>query len=494
MFGILAKNLNRFSRIHNQDLIGIDLSVNDLKIVHVRSSFNKKELANILTYGINGLSDRDISKLIKDSFNRLNVKKPTVIGVLSSRMVITKNIEIPSTEPGEIREIMNLQASRYTPYSREEIVVDYVDIDVYKHSYTKILLVIVPCSIVKRQFEILEGAGIRLENVVLAPEALASFLPKRLGVDTEAAPLSIINMDKDFSDFAIVFKNNPLFIRNIPIGLHHLAAERDVYQSKFIDELVKSLDGYQNEDIEKGPAGIVLTGPVQEFKNLDAILNEALHLPVTVIPNFQNRVPFDQSLSSFSSGHLSFANAISSLFVLEETKINLIPAEIRLKRAIEEKGRDLIKTGIFILAIFVLVFSALISRLYFKNLYLDALNNKYLSLNEKTQRLENEFLKVSLIGKYLSARGYSLEVLTELYKVMPLDLQLNDIRFDNARSRFSIKGTAESMSTVFSFVDSMEKSKYFSDVKTKYTTKRKDGLRDVTDFEIDSLLDKEAGL
>jgi hypothetical protein len=40
-------------------------------------------------------------------------------------------------------------------------------------------------------------------------------------------------------------------------------------------------------------------------------------------------------------------------------------------------------------------------------------------------------------------------------------------------------------------VDVMENSKYFKDVKTRYTTKRREGARDVTDFEVNCLLDKE---
>jgi len=44
------------------------------------------------------------------------------------------------------------------------------------------------------------------------------------------------------------------------------------------------------------------------------------------------------------------------------------------------------------------------------------------------------------------------------------------------------------MSEVFSLVDSMEKTENFKDVKTKYTAKRKDGSRDLVDFEIYCLL------
>jgi hypothetical protein len=48
------------------------------------------------------------------------------------------------------------------------------------------------------------------------------------------------------------------------------------------------------------------------------------------------------------------------------------------------------------------------------------------------------------------------------------------------------------MSVVFSFVDSMEKSKIFKDVKTKYTSKRKDGTKDVADFEITCAFEKDS--
>jgi hypothetical protein len=46
------------------------------------------------------------------------------------------------------------------------------------------------------------------------------------------------------------------------------------------------------------------------------------------------------------------------------------------------------------------------------------------------------------------------------------------------------------MSTVFSFVENMGKSRYFREVKTKYTTKRQEGKKDVTDFEVNALINR----
>lgn len=490
MFGIDIKKLNPVSGMVNGELVGIDFSGDTLKLAHLRVSPNKKEIVNLLNRNISGLPEDDISKIIGTTFLELKTKNPKIINTIPSHLVITKNIEIPSVDPREIKEIISLQAGRHTPYSREEIIVDYIDIDTYKHSYTKILLVIVARNVVKRQFAVLDKAGLKLERVFFAPEGLAWSTAKILKIETEDSPVSVIHIDEGFTDFTIVFKNKTVFIRSIPIGVIHLMGEKEKYEMRFLEEVKRSLEAYQSEDIEKSPNMLVLTGAVEELKDLEIILNNTLHLPVKGISYFKNLMVSDQALKVASlARRLSFLNVIAPLLSWEEMKVDLVPEEIKLKRSIEDRGRDLIKTGIFILSIFVLIFSILISKIYFKSVYLKNLNTKYETLNQQARVLERDFSRISLIRNYLSNRGFSLETLSELYNLVPLDLEVSDIRFDE-QSKFTIRGTAESMSSVFSFVDSMEKSKYFKDVKPKYTMKRKDGLKDVTDFEITSLLSK----
>ncbi|MDB4349756.1 pilus assembly protein PilM [Omnitrophica bacterium] len=475
----------------NRELVGIDFSGNNLKIAGMKISAGKRELVNILTDNISGLDDADISKVIKASFAKLKIKNPYIVNTIPSHMIITKNIEIPSTNPQEIQEIINLQASRYTPYSREEIVVDYVDIDTYKNNYTKILLVIVARNVVKRQFEILNKAGIKLEKVTLAPESLAWSVPKILRLDTGTSPVSVIHIDDAFSDFIIISRNKPTFIRSISIGAQQLTEEKEAFGPKFIDEIKKSFEAYQSEDIEKGPRSLIMAGATEELKDLKTYLGNTLPLEVSVMDYFKSLSISKETLEAQpKAGRLSFFNVIASLLACNEVKVNLVPAEIRLRKSVEERGKDLIKTGILLLAIFILVFSILISKIYFKSTYLATIKTRYERLHREAEKLEGQFEKVTMIRDYLSKRGHSLEVLTELHDAAPIELELNDIRFEQG-GKFTVKGTARSMSTVFSFVDNMEKSEYFRDVKTRYTTKRKDGKKDVTDFEVNCFLNTE---
>lgn len=485
MFGI------SFEKFKNQDFVGIDLSTTSLKISHVRvSPPNKKEIISLVAENVTGVSDADIAKAISVRFHALKLKNAKIIDVLPSNLAITKNIEIPSVNPREIREIINLQAGRHTPYSREEIIVDYIDLGTYKRNYTKVLLVIVARSVVKRHFDIIEKAGVKLDRVGFAPEGFVRLSSRVFKLDAEPHPVSIIHIDDNFTDFSIAFKNKVLFVRSIPLGALHLKAEKEKSQTRFVEEIKKSFEAYQSEDIEKGTSSIVILGAVEDSQSLEVALADALHLQVKSLSYLKNLLLSAEALKNAASlASVSFLNSIAPIMSLDELKLDLVPQEIKLKKSFAERARDLVKTGIFSFIIFVLLFSLFISRIYFRGLYLKKLETKFALLDKDAKALEAKFSKIMLVKSYLSGRGFSLEILTELYKLVPLEMELVEIKFDG-QGKLSIKGTAESMSVVFALVDSMEKSEFFADVKTKYTTKRKEGKKDVSDFEIIAQLEK----
>ena len=485
-------NIDKFkflSGLTNQELVGVNFSGNNLKISHVKISPNKKEVVNLLNLDITGLGDIDISKSIQISIGALKGKNVEVIDVVPTQAVITKNIEIPSIEQKEIKEILNLQAGRHTPYSREEIIVDYVEIGTYKHSYTKVLLVIVARSVVKRHYEIFDRAGFRLKRVLLASEGLALAVSKTLRLEVENVPVNILHVDENFTDFSIVLKNKVIFIRSIPIGTFQLKNEKEVYQIKFVDEIKRSLEAYLGGDIEISPHMLILTGAEEGLKEIERLLNSTIHLPIKVLPyaNIFNISELARG-AVLKARQVSFFDVIAPILNCQDMKIDLIPEEAKVRRSIEERGKDLIKTGIFILTILIAIFFILASKIYFKGAQLNKLESKYSTINQEAKKLEKDLLKVGLVKNYLTNRGYSLEVLTELHELVSEDIELSEIRYE--ADKFSVKGTADVMSSVFSFVDRLEKSKYFKEVKTRYTTKRKDGLKDVTDFEIIALTER----
>ncbi len=485
------QKLDLISGIGNSELVGFDLSSVNLKICCVNVSAGKKELSGVFIRNTSGVAEEEISKIVLQFVRELKLKKPQYVLCVPSQLVITKNREVPSIDRKEIREIINLQAGRHTPYSREEVIIDYIPIGVYKQNYTKVLLLIVNSGVIKKQLVILEKAGIKIDKVILAQEALAAFSAKFFKFDP-AGVAALIHVDDLVTDFSIVFKNKVIFIRAIPLGRQQLAGEREKTLSKFLDEVKKSLDSYQVENIEKTPAMFVLSGALEGVDNLENCLNEAIHIPVRVAQYLASIPVTGQALAAPTlAKEASLLNVAAPLWVLGECRTSLIPEEVKLKMALAQRGRDLMAVGVTILTTLVLFFMMMMTEIYFKNAYLKKIEDKYRNLGSEAQKLEKIFQKNTQTRNYLLGRGASISVLAELYNLVPLNMELNYIKFEKD-GKFIIRGTAESRSTIFSFVDSMEKSPYFKEVKNKNTTKRLEAQKDVTDFEVNCLVNNKA--
>ncbi|MFH1507743.1 MAG: pilus assembly protein PilM [Candidatus Omnitrophota bacterium] len=474
-----------------KEFIGIEFGNNIIKIAHARQSGTFRSIAHLISKDITGLSDNDMRQVVLSCLEQVNAKSPLVTVSIPANLVITKNIEVPSTNAQEIREIINLQAARHTPYSREEIIVDYIDIGTYKNNYTKIVLVIVLAAQVKKNFELLEKIGLKVNKVIFSAEGVASSSSKLLKIDSSLHPVSVIHIDDSSSDFLIIFNNRLIFIRSIPMGAKQLRLEADKYLVKYGEEIKKSLESYQNEDIERMPLLFTITGATNQLKDVERVINDTVRLPTNTITYFSN-LSISRDIIQQASGedYNSYLNCIAALQSGHETKADLTPEDVKLRRSIQQRAREMIKAGILILAFFTLVFLALLSKIYFKSFYLNSLTKRYDPINTEAKKIQDDFNKVNMIRNYLSRRGISIEVMAEFYDKIPLEIELSDIRYDEL-GKLTVRGTAESMSIVFSFVDELEKSPYFKEVKTKYTTKRKDGKRDFTDFEINCVLEKK---
>ena len=344
MFKTGIQRLNPLKR-KTSELVSLSLG-NSLTIASTTASLSKKEISGIFSKNINSLNDDEISKIVKEGFTELKIKNPKIICVITSQLAITKNIEIPSTDPQEIKEIINLQAGRHTPYAREEIIVDHINIGTYKNSYTKILLVIVARAAVKRHYEILAKNRPEAGKGFFAPEALGLASSKMLKVESDNSPLSLVHVDETVTDFTVIFKRKPLFIRSIPIGIQSFALDKDKNQLRFADELKKSIESYQNEGIADVPSKFILTGAIEELSGLSEVLNNS-RVPLKITTYLGGFHLHPEALKALSAAkHVSFLNVIAGLFFSDELKVDLVPEEVRLARALEERGRELIKIGI----------------------------------------------------------------------------------------------------------------------------------------------------
>ena len=144
--------------------------------------------------------------------------------------------------------------------------------------------------------------------------------------------------------------------------------------------------------------------------------------------------------------------------------------------------------GILVMVAITFFMFDLAAIMYFKNIYLSGLKNKYDTVHQQIKGLEKEHVRNMSVRNYLSGQCHSINLLVEMITAAPEGIEINDILYDSqSPGRFVLKGIADSMSDVFTFVDQLSKSKYLKEVRTKQTTKRKEGKREVVYFEITSI-------
>jgi len=473
-----------------KDLVCFDFVTDAIKAARVKAFGPRRIVTEFFYKDIRGAGREETVAALKELLTHHRRRGDFRLALsLSAHFLITKNIEIPSQDPKEIKDIINLQAGRLTPYAREEVIIDYINIGVFRQSYTKLLLAIVNKDIVNRQFALFAEAGARLDRIYFSSEAIGALVYQHARLEVQDTPLALIHVDTGTTDFGVFLKGKMIFSRSIAVGARQLLTEREQYLTRYIEELKKSLDAYHLEDIEVAPTLVVFCGAVGRLRDLEVMMLDAFRIPIKVIDT-PDIVARSDNLPREALGmeEVSALNVAAPAALGTAPSINLIPEEMKLRQALEERGRDMIRTGILAMTTLVFIFATFLVHIYLKADYLQKLNAKFKSLNREAAAIEEDFSRVRVIRKYLGRRGYLLNVLADVYRLTPEEIAVINVRLRETGS-FSVKGEAVSMAVVFAYVGELEKSDFFKEVKARYTSKKKVEGRELVDFEVAGVLE-----
>ena len=463
----------------------LTISINEgvIKVAQGSSSGHLERVARA-SFPINSTGDEAVNAL-KSLLAPFNRKLP-VICVIPASAATAKNIEVPSSDPEEIKSIINLQAGRHTPYSREEVLISYVNLGMSASNNTRILLVIVHRNGVRERISILEKAGLNVDRILFVPEAQARFYAKLLNLKKDAAPQGIIDFSLNATSYIVISKGSLLFVRHIPIGIKTILEGADV-TVKLQDEIKKSMDAFVQEDGSEAPVSYMVTTPNEAAKNILPVLNEGLKidLKVNAFSNFiKGSMDVRKKLQS-DFGDDSFLDVIAPASSSIKCEINLMPEEMILKKTVALQSREASKSGIAAIVIMLLIGAMMMSNIYFKDTYLNVnLRQQFAPQKAQVEVLQEQLNKAKLVRGYIKNRMVSLDIIHELYAMTPHTIYLNNIVVDQDGT-VTIDGISDSMSQVFSYVKSLNDSTVFKEAKTKSTSTKKDNGKDVAAFEIE---------
>lgn len=475
-----------------REIIGVEIGTEFLKLIHTRKSTRLSltgwwlptarqargiKVLNVYTQDIRGLPDEKIAEAIKNYLAEYKISAGTVLALVGPAYTINKNIEVPSTDPKEISGIIQLQASRYTPYSKDEIIIDHYPIAV-KEGHSKIHLVIVKRDIIKRFQTILEQAGLNLKKVLLGSEATGQWYRDRFG--TEPGPVCLLNFDSHTTDFIALTGNKPVFVRSIPVGAYQIREGIGGAKEKLINELRNSLESYRAENTESiskiivlgATEGLKVATASREGNDLAALLEEQLKLPVrseSYLDHFSFKPPTE-------TRDISLLPLLAMpLYYQLEGLINLTPEEVRLRQSRLRQRQDLAFVGITLLLIFVISSILFAQKLSLKQEEVNFLEERYNSTRAKSEELSRMRKRTMKVNQHLANRSRSIDRLSGLYDLVPDNIVLEMVSMEEEKvverehrgnqiklkGCLEIEGYSEMDKDIQGFIDAMENSPFF---------------------------------
>jgi len=463
----------------------LTISINDgiIKAAQASSSGSLERVARAsFTPNPGGEEASKALKSLLVSFDR----KASVICAIPASVATAKNIEVPSSDPEEIKSIINLQASRHTPYSREEVLISYINLGVNTVNNTRLLLVIVHRDMVKERIALLEKSGLAVDRIIFVPEAQARYYSKALNLKKEAPPLGIIDFSLNSTSYIVVSRGTLLFERNVPIGIKAIMQGADT-AAKLQEEIKKSMEAFTQEDGNEAPKSYVVTAKNEAVDNILPALKEGLNIEfqVNAFSNFVKGSGAVRKKLQGDFGDDSFLDVIAPAMSTNKCEVNLMPEEMILKKTVDLQSKEASKSGVAAIVIMLLVGVMIMSNIYFKDTFLNKnLREKYASQKAQVKALEAQMSKAKLVREYIKGRMLSLDIVHELYTITPNTVYLSNITVDD-EGTVTIDGIADSMSLVYSFVKSFDDSTMFKGAKIKSTSTKKDNGKDVASFEIE---------
>lgn len=464
-------------------ITALEITEDYLKLAQAEETSQGVIVTDLALKKIAGKKEGEIGRELSILIHENKIKVQNLIVSIPRQLLTIRTLRFPSVNKEELSSMVKLQAAKQIPYAPEDIITDFKILEVEPSGFSKVLLAIAHKDVVGRYLNILEAAALKARQLVISSEALAAWFSNLKNMPDPAAVLDVDTLN---SNLIIAHQGQLVFSRSIAFNAQE---QNEISVGNFLEEIKNSFATYQKEKLGPNISKIILTGASNYFLSWVERLKNELALEVE-IQEPQKYIQMEEGLEVPSGGKdksVSLVNIFGLLLIEPELSINLLPLSVRQ----EQESRVRKKTSLFSIIFLIFIFGALISlillKIFQKENYLNRLDFELKKISPQAQEIQQMNKRLEFIEDRLNKQGTSIDILYELYKLIPDDISLNIFNLEE-KGAVTLQGTSVSMSGVFNLVNILEKSPFLQNVEVKYTSKRVVKNKEITDFQITALV------
>ena len=452
-----------------------------LRLLYLAGHGAARTVSVLFAHQVDHMTDDEVLAWLKEACTSRGFEPGSVLVANPSHLTTTRLFTLPSTDPAEIRDIVELQAEKHTPYAKEEILTDFRLIELDRAGYSRVLLVVSHQDIVHRGLRLVSGMGWLLERVGFELEGLASWCHATHQEAVQGAML-VAEISAEVTTVMILHQGKPYFHRSLSLGTSQLAPESAENLAKLVAEFQRSLEAFESEGLNLQVSSVLLTGQVEQIAGLKEQVEKGLSLPVTVLAPFARCTVAPQAGSDDAAvGRVSFASLLG--LAIAPGEIDLTPKALKLRRAFEARAKALLGLGCQIVGGLLLISCLVIGKAQKGERSYAALVKEYQVVDQEARALESRLDRVGFVKDWLGERGRLLDAMAELSRRTPPMIQWNAITYVRGQE-LTLKGVSDEMPKVYDFTAELKRYPVCTQVEARRVSKRKVGDRDMTEFEV----------
>jgi Tfp pilus assembly PilM family ATPase len=385
---------------------------------------------------------------------------------------LCQTLRLPVTDPGELKQMLDLQIDNLTPLPLEEIVYAFEPVETAE-GQTRVLVAIVPKAVVNERVEALETAGLPPEIVSVDALAIFRALSQRAALPTDDRLNVLLILNPTSANVVIHSRGVPLAVRSIVLNAEVLAQDQE--ESFLREELQRTLVAAEADHPQRAIGSVTFLVATEELKSLAERLADGLTAPTTFLSD--GAVP-----STAASLCLQCAAGGPGL-------LNLLPDEWRQRRRTAAFRRRLIRGAIVVGTAYALVLAVFLTLLGIKKARLHRVESELRASQPAYQKARQTQSQLMAMRNQLDTKSSALEVLREITVRMPEHMKLNEFVFKKDQS-VTLRAQAPSAALALDFQSKLEQCDLFSKVTPGQSRTEGGGL---TKFDLVCTLKTAAG-
>lgn len=451
-----------------------------LKLLHVEGG----RIGKLGAAPVEGASPEELAKAFAELCRVEGVVPGEVTLAHPPHLSTIRIFSLPATDPKEIRDIVDLQAEKHTPYAKEEILSDFKVLERDRSGYSRVLLVIAHQDVVQRAVRFIERALLPFDKVAAEIEGLIAWCAQaRRRTRSQADTVLTADVDASTTTLLVLHRGQPVFQRSLATGAEQLAEDpAGSAAERFLGELQRSIEAQEAEAGAPKVQEVWVTGAVSRLEPLKERLAAGLELPIQLLSPWDGLelAPGAQAARE-RLPQMSFTGLIGMAGA--PTDINLTPQSARLRQAFEARAQSLVLLGCQGIGALILVTVLIIGRAQRQHVYYHKLQAAYHAASDEALAVEEGLRRLEFMKGRLRHRGKLLGVVTELARRAPQGIQWDSLVFTDGET-VVLKGTAGELPTVYEFAAALRTAGLFSEVDATRVSKRTGESSGATDFEL----------